>query len=325
MEQNPIKVSVTCTTYNQKNYIARALDSFLAQRTDFPFEIIVHDDCSTDGTAEIVREYAEKYPDKIVPILQTENQYSKGKRLSGFINPKIRGQYKAPCEGDDYWTDPLKLQKQADFLDAHPDYAMVTHAASCVDADGKPLSEIRRPAECDRDYTADEVIAVGGGLFHTASVMIRSEIALNYPPYFYTCPVGDYPMQILAGLAGKIRYLDEEMSAYRVVARGSWTAQILSSDEKTAKHYEKMAVFLEALREDERAAGHTEVIDARIAAFKLEAALIRGDRAAIRENRARIGETPLPRSITLGSRMPGIYRLARRGRTAWRKIRYRGR
>lgn len=325
MEQNPIKVSVTCTTYNQKNYIARALDSFLAQQTDFPFEIIVHDDCSTDGTAEIVREYAEKYPDKIVPILQSENQYSKGIRLSSFVNPKIRGEYKAPCEGDDYWTDPLKLQKQADFLDAHPDYAMVTHAACCVDAEGKLLPQKRCPSPVDRDYTADEVIAVGGGLFHTASAMIRSEIALQYPTYYYTCPVGDYPMQILAGLAGKIRYMADEMSAYRVVANGSWTAKILSSDEKTAKHYEKMAVFLEALREDSRAQGHLEVIDARIAAFKLEAALIRGDRASVRENRALIGETPLPRSITLGSRLPGLYRLTRSCRTAWRKIRYRNR
>ncbi len=118
-------VSVVTITYNHAPYIRQCLDGVLSQQTDFSFEYIVHDDASTDGTAEIVREYAEKYPNVIVPILQKENQYSKGKGLVEFILPLVRGKYRSLCEGDDYWIDPNKLQKQVDFLEAHADYGLV--------------------------------------------------------------------------------------------------------------------------------------------------------------------------------------------------------
>lgn len=107
-------VSICCITYNHKEYIRDALDGFLSQRTDFPYEILINDDASTDGTADIIREYEQKYPEKIRALLQTENQYSKGiTNPSGAFNfPRVRGRYVAMCEGDDYWTDPEKLQKQ---------------------------------------------------------------------------------------------------------------------------------------------------------------------------------------------------------------------
>ena len=106
-------LSICCVTYNHKKYIRQCLDSFLMQKTNFKFEIIIHDDASTDGTADIIKEYYEKYPDIIKPIFQTENQFSQGKSISKtFIYPRIKGKYVALCEGDDYWTDPYKLQKQ---------------------------------------------------------------------------------------------------------------------------------------------------------------------------------------------------------------------
>ena len=128
MKQKPL-VTVSCIAYNHEKYIARALDSFLKQKTDFPFEIVIHDDASTDRTAEIIREYAEKYPDIIRPMYQTENQYSKGiSNISGAFNfPRAEGKYIAMCEGDDYWIDDTKLQRQADYMEAHPECTMCFH------------------------------------------------------------------------------------------------------------------------------------------------------------------------------------------------------
>lgn len=121
-------VSIICNTYNHVNYIRQCLDGFLMQETNFPIEILVHDDASTDGTADIVREYEDKYPDLIKPIYQTENQYSKGVKVSlKYQYSRAKGKYIALCEGDDYWTDPLKLQKQVDFLETHKDYVICGH------------------------------------------------------------------------------------------------------------------------------------------------------------------------------------------------------
>lgn len=124
-EDRPL-VSICSITYNHAPYIRECLDGFLMQKTDFPYEIIINDDCSTDGTTEIIKEYAEKYPDIIHPIFHDENQYQKGVRgmFQHFVIPHAKGKYIALCEGDDYWIDPLKLQKQVDFLESHPDYGM---------------------------------------------------------------------------------------------------------------------------------------------------------------------------------------------------------
>lgn len=124
-------VSIRCTVYNHEPFLRQCLDGFVMQQTTFPFEAIVHDDASTDGSAAIIREYAEKYPDIIKPIYETENQHSKhdgsiGRIMDAAIHPSAK--YIALCEGDDYWTDPHKLQIQVDFLESHPDYFMSCHA-----------------------------------------------------------------------------------------------------------------------------------------------------------------------------------------------------
>ncbi len=126
METRDVKVSICCITYNQESYIRDALEGFVHQKTDFDFEVLIHDDASTDRTAEIIREYEEQYPEIIKPILQTQNQYSLGlTNVSGTWNfPRAvqnGSKYIAMCEGDDYWTDPLKLQKQVDFMEANPE------------------------------------------------------------------------------------------------------------------------------------------------------------------------------------------------------------
>ncbi len=119
-------VSICCITYNHEPYIKDALEGFLIQETDFPFEILINDDSSTDRTADIIRKYEAEYSKLIKPIYQTENQYSKGRDpFQKFVLPRVKGKYVALCEGDDYWIDPLKLQKQLDFLENNPDYGLV--------------------------------------------------------------------------------------------------------------------------------------------------------------------------------------------------------
>lgn len=119
-------VSICCITYNHAPYIRQCLDGFLMQKTNFKYEIVIHDDCSIDGTTEIIKEYASKYPDIFVPLYEDENQYSKGVRgmCAKFVYPKARGKYIALCEGDDYWIDENKLQMQVDFLEKNPEYGM---------------------------------------------------------------------------------------------------------------------------------------------------------------------------------------------------------
>ena len=131
MDGKEIMVTIRCITYNHELYIRQCLDGFVMQKTNFRFIAIVHDDASTDGNADIIKEYAKKYPDIIHPILQTENQHSKGFKEAKemLINLCLQSKYVAYCEGDDYWTDPLKLQKQFDFMEANPEYAACFHPA----------------------------------------------------------------------------------------------------------------------------------------------------------------------------------------------------
>ena len=123
-----VLVSIICLAYNHEGYIRQCLEGFVMQKTNFHFEAIVHDDASTDRTASIIREFAAKYPEIIKPIYETENQYSKHDgSIRRIMNAETRGKYIAMCEGDDYWTDPLKLQEQVDFLESHPDYSLCCH------------------------------------------------------------------------------------------------------------------------------------------------------------------------------------------------------
>ena len=128
--QQPLMVTIRCAVYNHEQYIRKCLEGFVMQKTNFKFEAIVHDDVSTDGSVAIIKEYAEKYPDIIKPIFEKENQYSKHDgSLGRIMDENSHGKYIAFCEGDDYWTDPLKLQKQIDFLESHPDYSLCFHNA----------------------------------------------------------------------------------------------------------------------------------------------------------------------------------------------------
>lgn len=215
-------LTVCCVAYNHAPYIRQALDSVLMQKTDFPFEILIHDDCSTDGTTEIIREYEEKYPDIIKLIYETENQYSKGiKIIRDCMGPSIQGKYVALLECDDYWTDPKKLQVQISYMEQHPDCSGTFHAADWINNE-KFLKNDRR-AQYEFDATPQQVIRGGGEYCATASLCYRRQYIWDYPEFRVVFDVGDYPLQILLALRGKFHYFPETMSCYRFGRVGSWT------------------------------------------------------------------------------------------------------
>ena len=185
MENNPCMVSVLCTAYNQEAYIARALEGFVTQKTDFAFEVLVNDDKSTDRTADIIREYAEKYPDIIRPFYQTENLYSQDIDIyQKVFFPNARGKYVAYCEGDDYWTDPEKLQIQVDFLESHPEYSACVHNTMLLCLDGAEPDRLLVDRDSDGEIEFENIIPGMGYAYHTSSLLGKREILAD-PPDFY--------------------------------------------------------------------------------------------------------------------------------------------
>lgn len=218
MSTTPL-VSIRCLVYNHEPYLRQCLEGFVMQKTNFPFEAIVHDDASTDGSAAIIREYAEKYPDIIKPIYETENQYSKRDgSLRRIMDERMRGKYVATCEGDDYWIDPLKLQKQIDFMEANPEYSMCFHNAVKFYVDINKL-EMFCPLSSDCDLSEHDV--VHNWYIPTASILTRADIRKERPKWVKNIYSGDYTLSLLAAMAGKIRYIHGLMSVYRINYNGT--------------------------------------------------------------------------------------------------------
>ena len=222
-------VSISCFTFNHEPYIRQCLDGFIMQKTNFTFEVLIHDDASTDRTANIIREYESKYPGIIKPIYQTENQYSKGVKIDPINYNRAVGKYIAMCEGDDYWTDPLKLQKQVDFLETHEDVSMCFHDANVIDTESNIVGNFKRYNQ--NQYALIEEILLGrGGFIPTASIVFEAQfVKSGYPDYCLNCHVGDFPLQLYLSAKGKVFYFNEVMSVYRQNA-GNWTHNFSQRD-----------------------------------------------------------------------------------------------
>ena len=224
-------VSIRCITYNHEKYIAQCIEGFLIQETNFPFEICIHDDASTDKTADIIRTYEEKYPKIIKPLYETENQWSKrGDTLTRIVDSMLNGDYIAMCEGDDYWTDPNKLQQQIDYLEGHPNCAVVVHHCSKYnDQTGKNEGTFPK-FTVERDVPVEEVILGGGGLFGTNTMVYRREVLEYHKLAFWKAsPVGDYPTILSCAHLGKVHFIPKVMSVYRIFSQGSWSSKTLLS------------------------------------------------------------------------------------------------
>ena len=225
MEKDDIILSVYVATYNHEKYISQALDGFLMQKTDFPFEVLVHDDASTDGTANIIREYAERYPEIIKPIFETENQYSKrdgslDRTMDEAIEP-TGAKYVAMCEGDDYWTDPLKLQKQVDILEADESLMLCCTNCSVVDNHSVEIQAVRGGVVKNdvqgrynlRDFFRDNhqypTLSVVYRRAHTREVQQKHAHTIN-------AFLGDWTLWICLLIYGDMYFLDEVTCAYRI-------------------------------------------------------------------------------------------------------------
>lgn len=221
--QEPL-VSIICNTYNHENYIRDAIEGFLMQETDFPFEIIIHDDASTDKTADIVREYEKKYPDLIKPIYQTENQYSKGCKINSTFNfPRAKGKYIAFCEGDDFWVDPKKLSIQVNFLENNPDYVISGHDAFIIDDKDKIIKTSKLPDSNKRDFSGEELI-LGKPWILTLSWVSRN-INFDIPKEMSMVVNVDTFLTSLMGHYGKSKYHPEiKPAGYRVHSGGIWSS-----------------------------------------------------------------------------------------------------
>ena len=289
----PVKISVAMLAYNHERFLAQALESALAQQTRFPFEIVLSEDCSSDRTREIASHYAQAHPDRIRLLLSEKNLGLT--RNTARTLDACRGEYVAILEGDDYWIHPEKLQRQADYLDAHPECAWCFTRAIVVDAGGQTLEvppAIRtvRSQYALADYLAREFQP------RFCTVMFRHRLFPAFPDWFFKMPTADLPLHVLnTERGGMIGFVDQEMAAYRIHPGGAWSQGMRPEEwsarapEQLAKVAARSAALVDLYQNVDRHLGglHRPILRRQIAAFAQEwSALNRalGDRAALRRS-----------------------------------------
>ena len=220
-----LMVSIWCPTYNQVNYIRNTLEGILMQDTNFKFDILIYDDASTDGTSDIVREYAERYPDIVHAVISPKNTFRAPERRKQFSYLKrryLKGKYIAQCDGDDLWIDRNKLQIQIDYMESHPECSMYIHDALWLNCmDGTMKAGMPFDGSTEQDVTAENIIMQYNGFPPASSFVYRGE-QVNRPWLFDAASVGDYTALLYALSTGCIHYSSRIMSVYRWLDSGSW-------------------------------------------------------------------------------------------------------
>ena len=312
-----MKVSVSITAYDHEPYIAQAIEGALAQETDFDFEVVVGDDCSTDGTREVILDLARRHPGRIRTIFPDKNYGDGGKRVFLETIRACRGRYIATMDGDDYWTSPRKLQLQVDLLESHPDCSMCFHDVLKVYDDGsRPPSRYNGPAS-KRLWTLDDTLE--RCFVAACSPLFRREVLDGLPPWYLDLPFGDWPLYVLAARQGPIAYLDEVMGVYRVHAGGMWSR--LTS-------IARLEGMLDFYRRLDAALGFQHSARLRRVAAKYERDLAFLYEAADELEKARAAALRALRSSTVETvreSWRGLARLAvkpwtRRARALWRRV-----
>jgi glycosyltransferase involved in cell wall biosynthesis len=215
-----MKVSIAIFTYNHEEFIAKALDEVLRQRTDFDYEIVIGEDCSTDNTRSILLEYQRKYPGKIV-LLLNETNLGANRNIDQALK-RCKGEYLALLDGDDYWTSRDKLQKQVEFLDKHPDCSVCFHDALIVYKDRSKEPAHYRPGQKEFSTVEDLLL---DNFIPTSSVMFRRSLFSGIPEWIGRLKMGDWPSHILNAQSGTIGYIDETMGVYLVHHGGVWSTK----------------------------------------------------------------------------------------------------
>ena len=218
------KVSVCMITYNHEKFVAQAIESVLMQQVGFPIELIIGEDGSSDHTARIVNEYQEKFPDIITAICREQNIGAR--KNSDDVRRRVRGDYIALLEADDYWIDPLKLQKQADFLDSHPEYMGCGGYAQVVDQAGTPTGGMLPPDPPPEKIELHDVLRKNH--LPTGSVLFRKQPnhAAMMEEWLADLPIGDWPTWIKLTMTGPFHFFHETLSAYRLHEGGVYSAQV---------------------------------------------------------------------------------------------------
>ena len=233
----PPLVSVIVNVFNHEEYLSDALDSILSQETNFTFEIIVIDDASTDNSSAIIKSYALKHPDKIIHVIHEFNKFNERGHPLNYCEPHAKGKYLAICEGDDFWTSNHKLQKQVDFMETNPDYTLCGHATLSLNfGDDKPHEGWWHTGESDTDLSTEEVLACKTP-WHTSSLVFKADVLSSLPEFYYESATWDKPLYVYLALLGKVRYMGEAMSVWRVATPGGWTwthQRDVEKDKKTS-------------------------------------------------------------------------------------------
>lgn len=218
MTEKPL-VSIVCATYNHESYVAQAIESFLMQKTSFPVEIIIGEDCSTDKTRKICLAYQKKYLDKIKLLLPDKNIGAM--RIHCLALLACTGKYIANCDGDDYWTDPSKLQKQVNYMEGHPECSLCFHAVEIVKGN-KKTGKVIRAFDNFKVFTSKKMFGCGSDA-PSSSLLFQKRFIENLPDWFNKAPVGDIPLRLILSQHGIVVYINEVMAVRRVGVPGSWS------------------------------------------------------------------------------------------------------
>lgn len=282
------KLYVRCYTYNHASYIVDAMNGFTMQRTDFPFVCIIVDDASSDGEPDVIKQYLSDNfnteHDSIVQNRETDdyvltfarhksnhncffavyllkyNHYKKKAKRPYFQEWTESVKYVALCEGDDYWTSPLKLQKQVDYLESHPECKMCCHAIKWETNGVMYDGGCQHNQPCN--LSADEVIRNNGLYIATCSLVYSGELDLDRPEWRKVANVGDFPLQILGSLRGDLFFSPEIMGVYRYMSKGSWTGQHFGSKNKVAIEYSKNKILWMSMLDKETNGKYSSAINA---------------------------------------------------------------
>lgn len=275
-------ITVVVMTYNQKKYIGQALDSILAQKGDVDFDILIHDDCSNDGTTDLIKEYQKNNPGIIRIIEEDERRFQKegfNMMIFNHVVPSIDSKYVAYCDGDDYWCDDYKLKKQLEFMENNPDYSMCFHCAYQLKNNTDLSSKwfIGNEGDVDMSFIISETPGIK---IATSSIFVKSDVFKDFPNWRKQYPVEDIPLYINTAIKGPIHRLGDVMCVYRQFSDGSWSGQNKDNSQKMIEHLEKMKTAV--IRFDEQSGGqYHQLVSNQVLSFEFRIALLKKDYTTI--------------------------------------------